>query len=41
MPEDMKHWTLTILQVSLIKKNGRLTGHAKRLKFQATGVLAA
>ena len=34
LSEDMKHWTLTSLQPTLIKTGGRLVRHAWRLVFQ-------
>jgi len=34
LPESMKHWSLTSLQTRLIKTDGRLVRHARRLVFQ-------
>jgi hypothetical protein len=39
LPEDMKHRTLTSLQIRLIKTGGRLVRLAKRLVFQLAEVL--
>ncbi len=38
LPEDMKHWSLTSLQTRLIKKNGRLVTHARRMVLQLAEV---
>ena len=34
LPEGIKHWSLTSIQTRLIKIDGRLVRHARRLVFQ-------
>jgi hypothetical protein len=39
LPESVKHWSLTSLQTRMIKIEGRLVRHARRLVFQLAEVL--